>query len=639
MTDTMERKSLSAGWLDGAGPGSAIRRGIVRGKADIEAIEAVTPDSVLPGATTYACLRRMAEASPEKTAILAMATSDPDGPLRAVSYAEYVAGATAAANLFRSGATGPVVTAMMMPIVPDALFAAWGGCTAGVITPINPHLEPEMVASILNRVGATTLVTTRAHGPSAADRLDAIKAAVPGLRNIWLVDGDDPKTDFARALSAQPSDRLTFEPSPDPHAPSLYLPTGGTTASPKLARLNHFGQLLNAWTAGAIMGSGADEVVGVGMPLFHVGGLLMLSLRSLVHGQTLLMLTPGGFRDPGVVARFWDISRRLGMTSVIATPTTAAALLSADNDHAGHRVRTLTCGGSTIPVDLGRRFKARFGLDLREVWGSTEFHGFLGCMPNAVEPVLGSVGLRIPFHDVRAFVLDGNRFVREAAPGEQGVIVGKGPCVCSGYVDPANDPDFVVVGAPDGAAWGSSGDLGCVDADGFIWIHGRAKDVIIRGGHNIDPRLIEEVLVTHPTVQLAAAIGRPDLSKGELPMAYVQLKPGASATSEELLEFCRASVQERAACPVEVVILDQMPLTAVGKIFKPKLRLDAMRRVAMDIAADVVGIDGVQSVETPDTKGRPRVVVKLTPSVLSDDGRVTRLRDALNGFAFEADVR
>jgi fatty-acyl-CoA synthase len=118
-----------------------------------------------------------------------------------------------------------------------------------------------------------------------------------------------------------------------------------------------------------------------------------------------------------------------------------------------------------------------------------------------------------------------------------------------------------------------------------------------------------------------------------------QLKPGASATSEDLLEFCRASVQERAACPVEVVILDQMPLTAVGKIFKPKLRLDAMRRVAMDIAADVVGIDGVQSVETPDTKGRPRVVVKLTPSVLSDDGRVTRLRDALNGFAFEADVR
>ncbi len=622
------------GWLKGAGPDSSFPRGIVRRHADIRAIEASSPEDVLLGATTYDCLKRVAAMFAEKTAVVAMATSDPQATVRTFTYAEYLSRSTAAANLFRDRADGqPGVVAMMLPIIPESLFVAWGGCTAGIVTPINPHLEPEMVASILNRVGATALVTTRAHGPSAADRIDQIRAAVPGLTDVWMVDSEDAADDFATALAKHSGDRLDFTPSDDPHAPSLYLPTGGTTASPKLARLNHRGQLLNAWTAGAIMGSGEDEVVGVGMPMFHVGGLLMLSLRSLVHGQTLLMLTPGGFRDPGIVANLWEISRVHGMTSVIATPTTAAALLVAKGDHTGHKIRTLTCGGSTIPVELGRKFEQTFGLHLREVWGSTEFHGFLGCMPNEAEPVLGSVGLRIPFHDVRAFILDDdNRFVREADPGEQGTIVGRGPCVCAGYVDPAADADFFVVDGPDGAVWGSSGDIGCVDAEGFVWIHGRQKDVIIRGGHNIDPRLIEEVLVSHPAVQLAAAIGRPDRSKGELPVAYVQLTPGGQASAQDLIAYCREHVKERAACPVDVIVLDKMPLTAVGKIFKPNLRTDAMRRLATNLAIDIVGIEAIHAIETPEVSGRPRVVVR----VAAEPERLSALRETLDGFAFEA---
>jgi len=628
------------GWIPGHDGGSAFPRGLVRGPDDILAIEQAAPEDVLLGDTTYDCLKVVSEFWPDKTAILAMHTGDPHGPVSHVTYADYFARTTAAANLFRSTSGGkPSVVALMLPIVPDALFAAWGGCTAGVAATINPHLEPEMVAAILNQIGATTLVTSQAHGRSAADRVDDIRRAVPGLTNVWLVDCDDPDMDFAKALDSQPSDRLTFKPDSDPHGASIYLPTGGTTAAPKLARLNHRGQLLNAWTAGSIMGAREDEIVGVGMPLFHVGGLLMLSLRAMVHGQTALMLTPAGFRDPGVVLNFWEISRHLGMTSVIATPTTAAALLAAKGEFVGHNIRTMTCGGSTIPVELGRKFHETFDLHLREVWGATEFHGFLGCMPNEHPPVLGSVGLRTPFHDVRAFILEGNHFVREANPGEEGVIVGRGPSVCGGYVDPSSDASFFVTGAPDGDVWGSSGDVGRVDEDGYIWIHGRTKDVIIRGGHNLDPRMIEEVLVSHPAVQLAAAVGQPDCSKGELPIAYVQLLPDRSSTAEELLQFCKEHVKERAACPVEVIIIDAMPLTAVGKIFKPDLRLDATRRVVRRVAEDVVGTGRILSIKTPPTAGRPMVVVQVCGSLAVKETMLADLKNALGGYHFDVATR
>lgn len=633
-------ESRLAGWIPGHDGKSRFPRGVVRGPEDIAAIEQVSPQDVLLGDTTYDCLKVVAALWPDKNAIVAMQTGDPHGPVTHVTYSDYLARTTAAANLFRSASDGqPSVVALMLPIVPEALFAAWGGCTSGVVATINPHLEPEMVAAILNQIGATILVTSQAHGRSAADRLDDIRKDAPKLSHIWLVDGDDIDVEFGKALDGQPSDRLLFTPDPNPHGASVYLPTGGTTAAPKLARLNHRGQLLNAWTAGSIMGAREDEVVGVGMPLFHVGGLLMLALRAMVHGQTALLLTPAGFRDPGVVHNFWEISRHLGMTSVIATPTTAAALLAAKGDFAGHRIRTMTSGGSTIPVELGRKFHQTFDLHLREVWGATEFHGFLGCMPNEAPPVLGSVGLRTPFHEVRAFILEDNQFVREAAPGEQGTIVGKGPGVSNGYVDPSNDESFFVTGAPEGEVWGSSGDVGCVDENGYIWIHGRAKDVIIRGGHNLDPRMIEEVLVSHPAVQLAAAVGQPDRSKGELPVAYVQLLPDRTATPQELLDFCREHVKERAACPVKVIIIDQMPLTAVGKIFKPDLRLDITRRVAAWAAAGVVGPERILSVETPSSTGRPMVVVQVCGSLAANGATLAALKEALGGYHFDVTTR
>jgi fatty-acyl-CoA synthase len=621
----------------GAGPGSAFVRGRIEGIADVEAIESVPARSVLAGETVFDCLGAAARIAPDKAAIVALASGGSGDVDATLSYGDYLRRSTAAANLFHTLA-GPrrSVVALMLPIVPEALVAAWGATAAGVVTPINPHLEPALVISILKAVGATALVTTTAHGPSAADQLDEIVAAVPGLDHVFLVGGDDPASEIIPALDRCNGEALDFVPKGAWESEAMFLPTGGTTAVPKLARLTQGGMALSGWIAGAVMGAEEDEVIGLGMPLFHVGGMLMLALRAAVLGQTVVLLSPAGFRDRGVVGNFWPIVKAHGITSLIATPTTAAALhASPGADHEGHRIRTFSSGGSTIPLELGRAFPERFGIELREVWGATEFHGFLGCMPNAMPPLIGSVGVRTPWHDIKAVEVDeGNRFVREMAPGEQGVIIGSGPCLALGYVDAAADRQFFVADGPGGQCWGSSGDLGRVGPDQFVWIDGRAKDVIIRGGHNIDPALIEEALVRRPDILLAAAVGLPDRDKGELPIAFVEAAPGAVVDEAELLQYCRTSIPERAACPVAVVVLPGLPLTPVGKIFKPALRELAIRRAVAAALAE--HYDGeVAGIEIITGKARPDVVVRIAAA---DEALCGQLSATLQGFAFSARV-
>ncbi|MBV9892346.1 MAG: AMP-binding protein, partial [Rhizobacter sp.] len=184
----------------------------------------------------------------------------------------------------------------------------------------------------------------------------------------------------------------------------------------------------------------------------------------------------------------------------------------------------------------------------------------------------------------RIVELDGEgRVRRECAGGEIGVVAMAGPGVFAGYVsDVHNRNAFVEPG------WVNSGDLGRLDEDGYLWLTGRAKDLIIRGAHNIDPLAIEEVFFTHPAVALAAVVSEPDAYAGELPVAYVQTKPGASASAQELRAYVAERTPERAAVPVQLYFVDSIPLTAVGKVFKPALRWDAAERAVRRILAPVV---------------------------------------------------
>jgi fatty-acyl-CoA synthase len=178
--------------------------------------------------------------------------------------------------------------------------------------------------------------------------------------------------------------------------------------------------------------------------------------------------------------------------------------------------------------------------------------------------------------------------------GEVGNLVISGPTVFPGYVTSRSGDAYVLDGLgklKDG--WLDTGDLARIDADGFVYLTGRAKDLIIRGGHNIDPAMIEEALLAHPDVSGAAAVGRPDVRAGEVPVAYVVVVPGTTVTNDELLAWASKNVDERAAAPKSVTIVDALPITAVGKPYKLGLRADAARSAIEEALADDVGVIGI----------------------------------------------
>lgn len=646
-----QRPAADAGspWLPGWEPRPGrLARARLRTDEDRRAIERFRPEDLLPALTIFDCLCAAAAEDPGKAAMIALESADPSVAPRVVSYADLIAALTRTANLFHhlSGDEPPSV-AVVLPMIPEGLIAACAATAGGIATPINPFLEAHHIAGILRASRANILVTTR---DRFQDSLAAIAAEVPTLRHSLIIggpgDGPDPERDFAAAAGRHPADRLAFDPPADPDRVVVHMPTGGTTAAPKLAKLTHRGQLTVAWVVGTLMGPAPDGVVGHAMPNFHVGGAVTLGLRTLLHGQTLLTLTRDGFRNPAVVAGFWDIARRHRMTSVLATPTTAAALLADRDARAdGHALVDFHCGGSTVPLALMHGFHERFGVWLRENWGMTELHGTMTGHPNDGErPVIGSVGRTLPFFRTRAVVVDDdNVFQRDCAPGERGVLALGGPTVMPGYVDSRLDAGYFIAGMPDGERWGNSGDVGAVDERGYVWLFGRAKDVIIRGGHNIDPKPVEEILVQFPGVQLAAMVGRPDGRKGELPVAYIQPEQGAVIDIAALLAFCARHTHERAALPAEIILVERMPLTAVGKIAKPALRTDILRRTAEAAVAGALR-DGDPAVAvTVDLSGlRPKV--RITPAGgpaggSSDPVLRARLEAALSGFEFESEIR
>jgi fatty-acyl-CoA synthase len=625
-----------------------LHRERVRSVADIRALEKYSYPELRPADTIHGCLAAVAAEHPDKAALVVVSEPDFRRP-RVVTFRELVDGIEESACLFhdKAGPRGSVV-AVMLSMVPESLIAMWGAATAGVAVPLNPFLEFGALVGVLKQTEASVLVTSRDILQKKVDGgADTLRERVPNLRHVFYVDDAntsmnpelDPELDLAAAMAAYRGRGIDFEVDEDPWRDAVIQPTGGTTGSPKLVRMSQAGQLSVGSNVGALMGNEADGVVGHGMPNFHCGGSLSIGLRALMHGMTVLTLTTEGFRSRWVIENFWQIADHYKMTSLLATPTTALALLDGPGTPApGHLLQDFHCGGSTLPVDLVKDFHDRFGIWLRENWGMTEVHGTVTGHPNdGTAPRPGSAGVPLPRTPIRAVVLDeNNNFVRDCAPNERGSLVIGGDTVTAGYVDQTQNAGFHVSGMPGPGRWANTGDVGAVDEDGYVYVFGRAKDLIIRGGHNIDPKEIEDALSQHPAVHIAAAVGRPDKAKGELPIAYVQLIDGASATADELKTFCREKVQERAAAPVDVVIVEQMPLTPVGKISKPVLRHLALESEMRAAVASSASTDVDVDVDIDEKGPRKRVLVTLHPA--SADLDLDAVRARLGGYEFETRV-
>ena len=349
----------------------------------------------------------------------------------------------------------------------------------------------------------------------------------------------------------------------------------------------------------------------------------------------MVIPTPLGARTPNVVRDYWSIVERNKVTLGGAVPTTLAAIMNVPRD--GHDLSSLkgfVSGGSTVPVELIRRIERELGTPVVEGYGMTEVHCYSTMNPMHGERRAGSVGLPLPYLQVRVADVAPDGTIRgDCKLGEIGHVLMRGPQVTPGYLDPRHN-----VGAMLADGWLDSGDLGRLDTEGYLWLTGRSKDLIIRGGHNIDPLMIEEALIRHPAVETAAAVGLPDSYAGELPMAFVQLRPGAAATPDELREFCRKEIPERAAVPVQVVPIPVMPLTGVGKIFKPALRLEAAKR-AFDAALAPLRTDGVTAEVTVRDDVSHGTLAEVRVAGLSHEEAVRRCAELLGGFQIRHAVK
>jgi fatty-acyl-CoA synthase len=577
-----------------------------------------------------------AAATPTRAAIVVADKDDPTRTDWRITYAELAAMLRATANRLCevSGTPRPVVS-ILTPLVAESFIASWAGASVGIANPINPFLRIEHVASIMNAAGTTVLVCgAAADGPGAWNEVEKLRALVPTLREVWSVS-HGPESDFQRQIGKAASDRLLFGRAENHALPAALLHTGGTTAVPKLVQLTERGMLLNAWCTGALNDFRLEEVVAVGMPYFHVAGAMNLALVSLVLGQTMVIVGPDGYRNPRLIARFWDLVEAHGVTLSGSAPTTAAAIVASSHDRRPPAGFRCWAGGAPVPIQVAREFAEKFGVPLREGWGMTELHGGLAFNPGNVEPRLGSIGIPFPYHRARCIPLGSRTADAEATPSAVGVLAIKGPCVTSGYYDPARNSELFLDSSEPGTKWLNTGDLCTIDADGYIWLRGRLKELIIRGGHNIDPLAIEAALLRHPAVMYAAAVGEPDRDKGEMPVAYVQLRPGMSTSESELLAHCHSEIAERAAVPRSVRLIEAMPLTAVGKIFKPALRLDATQHCVRNAVGQLNGAGEVK-IEVRDVGGS--IIVTLQALDPSSSPALDNIRRELERYTFRVEV-
>lgn len=570
---------------------------LIRTLQDIELIES-TPLSErdLPS-STFELIRRTAQTSPDAPALSFILQGTGEETALRLNYAELLGKITQTANAFhRLGLRPGKAVSFLLPNLPQTHYTIWGGEAAGIVNAINPLLDPEHIAELIHASNSELLVTLAPFpGTDLWDKVDALRDQLPELKAILCVDmanllpepqrsaiktqrGALPEgvLDFDEAIAACPADHLESGRNILPEDIASYFHTGGTTGTPKLAPHSHGNEVAMAYSMNLVTRFAPGDVTLCGLPLFHVNGVIVTGLTAFIGGAEVLLATPQGYRNSTLIGNFWKVIERHKVSFFSGVPTIYAGLLQVPSE--GHDLSSLKyalCGAAPMPVELIRQFEAKTGLTLIEGYGLTEGTCGSCANPPAGERRPGSIGLPIPYCEVRIKVLDEQgRYVRDAAPNEIGNLCIRGATVFQGYLQASKNADIWVDGD-----WFNTGDLGRVDADGYIWLTGRSKDLIIRGGHNIDPQMIEEALHKHPAVAMAAAVGKPDEKAGELPVVYVQLKPGSQASEAELLEHAAAHIPERAAIPKNAWIIDAIPLTAVGKTFKPALRFDAITRV------------------------------------------------------------
>ena len=599
--------------------------------SDPEEIERVPLEARGLPASTYHVLTRAAELWPQRPAIHCLPDGDHWEQPVSRTFAELAADVQRFASVFAGlGVTRRDAVAIVSVNCHEMITAMLAAEAVGVAAPINPALTLEHATELVRLSGAKVIV---AAGPELDARVWSLArrlATETGARALLSLrptgpDGSAPLLESLAGVTVAhlgvlagdaPAEALT---GGAPRASDLasYLHTGGTTGAPKLAARTHGNEVANAWMIGTRLR--ADGAVFGALPLFHTNAMIVTLLAPLLRGQPVIWAGPLGYRDPSLFPVFWRLVERYRIAAMSAVPTVYAALATMPVDADIGSLKMPMVGAAPLPRAVVDAFLDRTGVELFEGYGLTEGTCASAChIPGVAR---SGVGRRLPYQQVRAARFASGRW--EPLPDSQvGELLVKGPNVFAGYLVATPDGPVVDAGEKVRDGWLSTGDLGWVDGDGNVSLVGRAKDLIIRGGHNIDPAVIEDALLAHPAVTAAAAIGQPDAHAGEVPVAFVTLADGATAHEAELRAWATARVPEAAAAPKRIRIIDAIPLTAVGKPFKPELRRQAAEAIAREaLAARATGV-------TARLADGQAIVVSVRGA---DDATI---RDALDAFGF-----
>ena len=478
-----------------------------------------------------------------------------------VSYAALWDGARRQASVLRERGVGPGDTvALLLPNTPHFPMAYYGALALGaLVTPVHALLTAEEIQYVLEDSGAKVLVCA---APLLGE--GAKGAELAGVDLLAVMDGGDADVERLDALAqqAEPVDAVVLR---EPTDPAVVLYTSGTTGKPKGAVLSHFNLLMNAQiSAFDSIGLSPDDVLLGCLPLFHTFGQTCAMNAGFRVGATLVLMPR--FDGPQALQIMVD----QGVTAFLGVPTMYMGLLAAAKDSdARPTLRVAASGGSALPVAVIDQVKEVFHVDVLEGYGLSETSPVATFNQAAFGTKAGSVGHPVWGVDVEIARAEVEERIELLGTDELGEIVIRGHNIMLGYL---NRPEATAEALVDG--WFRSGDLGVKDADGFVSIVDRKKDMILRGGYNVYPREVEEVLARHEGVAQVAVIGLPHETHGEEVVAVVvREQPDASADEEfgeELIAYSREHLAKY-KYPRTVQVVTEMPLGPSGKVLKREL--------------------------------------------------------------------
>ena len=499
-------------------------------------------------------LRAQAAATPDAEALV---EADAAGELkRRWTYAELLADSERLARALLTRYRPGERIAVWAPNAPEWVVLMYGAGLAGLtLVTANPAYQPRELEYVLKQSGSAGLFLVREHrgNPMAAIAAEVAQRS-PALREI--VDIEDP----AALYVGGGADAVLPDVCPEDPAQIQY--TSGTTGFPKGVVLHHRGITNNARLSQARMGLRPGDTLINPMPLFHTAGCGLLTLGALQTGARMVLVRQF---DPG---RVLDIAEATKASHFGGVPTMLVTMLEAQAQKPRDlgSVRTAMAGGAMVPPEIIRRVRAAFGCDFHVVYGQTEASCLLTLTSadDGETDLTETVGQAIPATELS---IRDPRSGGVARVGEVGEICARGFGVMLAY----NDNPEATAAAIDADGWLHTGDLGTMDARGYVRITGRVKDMIIRGGENLFPAEIENVLLEHSDVAEVAVVGAPDPTWGEIVVCFLRLAPGARLDRAALVAHCRANLSGPKT-PVHWIEVAEWPLTGSGKIQKFVLR-------------------------------------------------------------------